>query len=57
MLTYPLCSRSYFSSPLADLFMWGGISVVIPLGLYVLVLFRTGPFRGLMGHMRTLVCR
>ena len=56
-LTYPLCARSYFSSPLADLFMWGIISVVIPLGLDVLVLFRTSPFRGLMGHMRTLACR
>ena len=38
-----LCARSYFSSPLADLFMWGIISVVIPLGLDVLVLFRTSP--------------
>ena len=37
--------------------MWGIISVVIPLGLDVLVLFRTPPFRGLMGHMRTLACR
>lgn len=56
-LTYPLCSRSYFSSPLADLCMWGGISVIVPLGLDVLFLFRTSPFRGLMGHMRTLICR
>ena len=56
-LTYPLCSRSWFASPLADLFLWGAISVVVPLGLCTAVLFRTAPFRGLLIHVRRLACR
>ena len=56
-LTYPFCSRSWFASPLADLLLWGAISVVVPLGLCTAVLFRTAPFQGLLIHVRRLACR
>lgn len=56
-LTFPLCSRPWFSSPLANLLAWGCVSVVAPLTLDVLVLHRTLPFRGLVSHFRLLLNR
>lgn len=56
-LTCPFCSRSWFGSPLADLFLWGIVSVALPLALDVVVLYRTQSFRGLVGHFRLLLNR
>lgn len=56
-LTYPFCSRRWFASELANLFVWGGVSVILPLGLAVLCLYRSTPFRGLVGHFRLLLNR
>lgn len=33
-LTYPLCSRSWFASPLADLFLWGAFPSSFPGALH-----------------------